>query len=80
MEGPWLSTWARGLVEGRVLLDTGSAVTILRAEVWNELKLSDIRELQVVSKNVVTADSSSLEMLGAGHPFSGNRWVGSVIP
>ena len=64
MEGPWLSTWARGLVEGRVLLDTGSAVTILRAEVWNELKLSDIRELQVVSKNVVTADSSSLEMLG----------------
>ena len=42
MEGPWLSTWARGLVEGRktdMLLDTGSAVTILRAEVWNELKV-----------------------------------------
>ena len=55
------ATWARGLVEGRktdMLLDTGSAVTILRAEVWNELKGVDsgTRELQVVSKSVVTAD------------------------
>eukprot|EP00731_Ephydatia_muelleri_P008911 Em0004g1249a len=63
------ATWARGLVEGRktdMLLDTGSAVTILRAEVWNELKGVDsgTRELQVVSKSVVTADGSSLEMLG----------------
>eukprot|EP00731_Ephydatia_muelleri_P008580 Em0004g918a len=63
------ATWARGLVEGRktdMLLDTGSAVTILRAEVWNELKGVDsgTRELQVVSKSVVTADGSCLEMLG----------------
>eukprot|EP00731_Ephydatia_muelleri_P031379 Em0022g893a len=63
------ATWARGLVEGRktdMLLDTGSAVTILRAEVWNELNGVDsgTRELQVVSKSVVTADGSSLEMLG----------------
>ena len=35
------ATWTRGLVEGRTmdnLLDKGSAVTILSAEVWNELK------------------------------------------
>ena len=62
------ATWTRGLFEGRttdMLLDTGSAVTILRAEVWNELKcVTGICELQNVSQSVVTADGSSLELLG----------------
>ena len=41
-------------------------MAILRAEVWNELKGVDSGtcKLQVVSKSVVTADGSSLEMLG----------------
>ena len=41
-----------------ILLDTGSAVTILHAEVWNEFKCVDsgTRELQGVSKSVGTAD------------------------
>lgn len=36
------ATWTRELVEGRtidMLLDTGSAVTILSAEVWNVLRV-----------------------------------------
>ena len=56
------ATWTRGLVEGRtinVLLDTGSAVTIHSAEVWNELKyVAGTSELQDVSQSVVTADGS----------------------
>lgn len=62
------ATWTRGLVEGRktnMLLDTGSAVTIICAEVWNELKcVANTCELQEVSQSVVTADGSSLELLG----------------
>ena len=62
------ATWSRGLVEGctiDMLLDTGSAVMILCAEVWNELKcVAGTSELQDVSQSVVTADGSSLDLLG----------------
>ena len=47
-----------------MLLDTGSAVTILSTEVWYELKCvgSGTCELQDVSQGVVTADGSRLEL------------------
>ena len=62
------ATWTSGLVEGcktDMLLDTGSVVTILRADIWNEFKcVTDPCELQNVSRSVVTADGSSLELFG----------------
>ena len=62
------ATWTHGLVVGHkmdMLLVTGLTVMIICEEVWKELKcIADPCELQDVMQNVVTADGSSLELLG----------------
>ena len=61
------ATWMTGQIEGRetvMLLDTGSAVTLLSAHVWEAIKPAGDSKLHDASHGVVTADGSVLTLVG----------------
>eukprot|EP00731_Ephydatia_muelleri_P002476 Em0001g2476a len=61
------ATWMTGQIEGRqtvMLLDTGSAVTVLSAHVWETIRAAGDSKLHDASHGVVTADGSALTLVG----------------
>ena len=60
------ATWMTGQIEGRemfMLLDTGSAVMLLSAHVWEAIKPAGDSKLHGASHGVVTADGSALTLV-----------------
>ena len=67
------ATWMTGQIEGRemvMLLDTGSAVTLLSAHMWEAIKPAGDSKLHDASHGVVTADGSAPTLVGQYQPVN----------
>ncbi len=66
-----------GLIEDRpttMLIDSGSAVTILRADVWKAASTKSSNQLDPPGSPVVVANGEDLSVLGRAYSLSTSGW------